>query len=64
MRLSDIMSHAGLAAYAIEAMLLFMLAFVMILGNVLRRSRHGEYERAGRLPLDDESPSRPPGERE
>lgn len=57
------MGHAGLSGYAVVAMILFMLAFGVIVWNIFRRSRRDEYERAGRLPLEDEAPStRSPGE--
>ena len=62
MRLSDIMSHAGLSGYAIIAMVLFMLAFGGIVWSVFQRSRRDEYERARRLPLEDGVPVRSPGE--
>ena len=58
MRLSDIMSHAGLSAYAIAGMVLFMLAFLAIAWNVFRPSRRGEYEHARQLPLEDDAAAR------
>ena len=57
MHLTDVMGNAGLSGYAIVAMILFMLAFGAIVWSVFRRSRREEYERAGRLPLEDEAPS-------
>jgi cbb3-type cytochrome oxidase subunit 3 len=61
--LTDVMGHAGLAGYAIVAMILFMLAFGGIVWRIFRRSRRDEYERAGRLPLEDDAPpSRSPGD--
>jgi cbb3-type cytochrome oxidase subunit 3 len=63
MHLSDIMGHAGLSGYAIVAMILFLLAFLLIAWNVFRRSHRDEYERLGSLPLDDErTPASAPGE--
>jgi len=53
MRLSDIMSHAGLAGYAEIAMILFFGVFVAILFRVFARTRDGELDRVSRLPLDD-----------
>ena len=53
MRLSDIMSHAGLAGYAVVAMLLFLAAFVAVVVRVAKRSSTPEFERARRMPLDD-----------
>ncbi len=57
MRLSDIMSHAGLSGYAIVAMLLFIVAFGGIVWKVFQGSRHAEYEHARRLPLEDATPA-------
>ena len=51
MRLSDIMGHAGLARYAEIALILFMLAFVVVVIRTLRSPRH-EIERQARLPLE------------
>ena len=58
MRLTDVMSHSGLSGYATIAMVLFIAVFVAILVRVFQPSRRDEFERAGRLPLDDgiESP--------
>jgi cbb3-type cytochrome oxidase subunit 3 len=65
MHLSDVMGHAGLAGYAIVAMILFMLAFAAIVWRVFQPSRRDEYERAGRLAVEDDAPpARPPGESE
>jgi cbb3-type cytochrome oxidase subunit 3 len=61
--LADVVSHAGLSGYAIVAMILFMLAFGGIVWRIFQRSRRDEYERVGRLPLEDDAPSaRSPGE--
>ena len=54
MRLSDVMSHAGLAWYAEIALVIFFAVFVAIAIAVLRPSRKSELERAGRMPLEDE----------
>lgn len=59
MRLSDIMSHAGLSGYAIVGLILFMLAFLTIAWNVFRGSRRAEFERARLLPLEDERNAHP-----
>jgi cbb3-type cytochrome oxidase subunit 3 len=53
MRLSDIMSNAGLSGYAEIALLLFMIAFAAIAIRIFLPSRKREFDRAGRLPLDD-----------
>jgi len=62
MKLSDIMSHAGLAGYAEVALLLFFAAFVAILVRTLRHSDRAEMDHASRLPLEDE-PNAIPGDR-
>jgi cbb3-type cytochrome oxidase subunit 3 len=59
MRLSEIMSHAGLAGYAVVALVIFVIVFVAILIRVLSPSRKREYDEAGRMPLDDEHPVHP-----
>jgi len=61
MRLSDIMSAAGLAGYAEVALILFFGVFVAVVARALRRSRRAEFEYAARLPLEDE-PRHFPGE--
>ena len=65
MHLVDVVSHSGLSGYAIVAMVLFMFAFGGIVWGVFRRSRRDEYERVGRLPLEEDAPAaRSPGESE
>jgi len=53
MRLTDIMSQAGLHGYATIAMILFIVVFAAIVVRVFQPSRREEFDRAGRLPLDD-----------
>jgi hypothetical protein len=54
MKLSDIMSAAGLAFYAEVALGLFMLAFALVaLGVVSRRNRNA-WEEARWMPLADD----------
>ncbi len=60
MKLSDIMSHAGLAGWAEMAMVLFILAFLVIVIATFRPSNHRAMDAASRLPFDDE----PAGQRE
>ena len=60
MNLVDIMSHAGLAGYAELAMILFMLAFLVIVVATFRPSNHRAMDAASRLPFEDD----PAGERE
>jgi len=63
MKLSDIMSGAGLAWYAEVAMILFLIAFAVIAIRIFMPSRKRDLERASRLPLDDEPrETRPPKE--
>ena len=56
MKLSDIMSAAGLAIYAEIALVIFFVVFLLVVWRVLRGKR--EWQRARYLPLDD-SPPRP-----
>lgn len=53
MRLSDVMSHAGLAGYAIAGLVLFLFAFVLVVLRVFRRGTSEEFRAASRLPLED-----------
>lgn len=53
MRLTDIMSGAGLSSYTIIAMILFMAAFVAIAVWLFLPRNKREFDRAGRLPLED-----------
>ena len=55
MKLSDIVSAAGLSWYAEVALVLFMIAFVLVLWRVFKPSLRAKYERAARLPLDDDA---------
>lgn len=54
MRLSDIMSQAGLAGYAEVALVLFLIAFALVVLGVFRPSNHAAMDAHGRLPLDDD----------
>ena len=65
MRLSEIMSHAGLSGYAEVALVIFLAAFLLILVGVFAPSRKQEFEADSRMPLDDvhpQSPRQPPGD--
>lgn len=53
MKLSDVVSGAGLAFYAEVALLLFFIVFVIV-GVRVMLTRGSSLERAARLPLDDE----------
>ena len=59
MKLSDIVSAAGLSWYAEVALVLFILAFLLVLWRVFRPSAKAKYDSAARMPLDDEHPQNP-----
>ena len=59
MRLTDIMSSAGLSSYAEVALILFFVAFVGIAIATFLPSRKREMDRAARLPLEDSTPNSP-----
>ena len=54
MRLTDIMSNAGLSGYAEIALVLFLVAFSVVVLRIFLPSRRQDLERAGRMPLDDD----------
>ncbi len=54
MSLTDIMSHAGLAGYAVTAMILFIAAFLVVAVRIWWPGRRAEMDAASRLPLDDQ----------
>ena len=54
LRLSDIMSHAGLHGYAEVALVLFFLAFLAIIVRVLAPSRKRELDAMAAKPLEDD----------
>jgi cbb3-type cytochrome oxidase subunit 3 len=60
MRLSDVISHLGLAAFPIFGMLLFLSVFVGVVLHVTRRNRYSEFDAAARLPLADDTSSTEP----
>jgi cbb3-type cytochrome oxidase subunit 3 len=59
MRLSEIMSRAGLSGYAVIALVIFIVAFVILLVAIFAPSRKREFDKASRMPLDDEHPQEP-----
>lgn len=59
MRLSDIMGNAGLSVYAEIALVIFLIAFLLIVVSVFAPSRQKEFEAASRMPLDDIHPQTP-----
>ena len=52
-RLADVVGASGLSGYAIVALLLFVLAFLLVLAAVFAPSRRAEHQRAALLPFDD-----------
>ena len=56
MKLSDVMSAAGLSGYAIFALLVFVIAFVAIVLSIFVPGATARYARDARLPLDDDEP--------
>jgi cbb3-type cytochrome oxidase subunit 3 len=60
MRLTDIMSGSGLAIYAEVALILFIVAFLVIVTWIFLPSRKRELDRASRIPLDDADRVPPP----
>ncbi|MES2123844.1 MAG: cbb3-type cytochrome c oxidase subunit 3 [Gemmatimonadota bacterium] len=55
MKLSDIMSHAGLSIYAEVALVIFLVAFCGIIYWVFRPSSAAGWREAARLPLEDDA---------
>lgn len=54
MKLSDIMSHAGLSSYAEVALVLFLGVFIAITIRTFLPSRSRELYEASLLPLEDD----------
>jgi cbb3-type cytochrome oxidase subunit 3 len=54
LRLSDIMSHAGLHVYADVALVLFVLAFLGVVARVFAPSRKREMDEMALKPLEDD----------
>ncbi len=59
MKLSDVVSQAGLAGYAEIALILFLLVFVVVMVRTWRPSRRDELEAQRMLPLEPDSPAPP-----
>lgn len=53
MRLSTIMSHAGLSGYAIVAMVLFIAVFLTVGIRLWMQHRRGDLNGKSAMPLDD-----------
>jgi cbb3-type cytochrome oxidase subunit 3 len=56
---TEIMSNAGLSAYAEIALILFAIAFLGILWRVFSPRFRSAYELQSRMPLDDLNPQEP-----
>ncbi|MFO0830772.1 MAG: hypothetical protein U0637_02900 [Phycisphaerales bacterium] len=55
MSLTEIMSAAGLTFYPIAAMILFLLAFTIVLARVLSRKNARTLEQYSFMPLEDDA---------
>lgn len=64
MSLTDLMSGADLDGYAQVSLILFLLAFVLVLWRVFSPRFRDTYRKAARMPLDDETPQTPRAGRE
>jgi cbb3-type cytochrome oxidase subunit 3 len=62
MRLSDVMGAMRLEAYAEIGLVLALAAFVVVVATTLWPGNREAFERAGRLPLEDDTHA--PGTRE
>jgi cbb3-type cytochrome oxidase subunit 3 len=54
--LTDVVSGAGLSAYAEIALILFVIAFLGVVVSLFLPSRQRVYERMRRLPIDRDAP--------
>lgn len=54
MSLTDIMSGSGLVHFAEAALLLFVLAFLLVVARTFAPGRRAELDRIRHLPLDDD----------
>ena len=64
MKLSDVVGHAGLELYPQIALVLFLLAFAIVVVRLLLPSQQALYERAGRMALDAGGAPAPQSDRE
>lgn len=55
MKLSDVVGHANLSAYAEVALVLFFAVFLAVVWRLFLSGRRAELEAAAQLPLDDEA---------
>jgi cbb3-type cytochrome oxidase subunit 3 len=59
MKLSDVMSAAGLASYAEVGLCIFFFVFVAVAWRTFRRDQAQEVSHMGALPLADEPSPKP-----
>jgi cbb3-type cytochrome oxidase subunit 3 len=59
MKLSDVVSHSGLAFYAEVALVLFFAVFLVVVVRTFRPSRRTSLEAQGQLPLDPDPTDAP-----
>lgn len=59
MSLTELMSGADLDGYAQVSLILFLFAFAIILWRIFSPRFSATYEKAARMPLDDETPQTP-----
>ena len=52
-RLADIVGASGLSGYAVVALLLFVLAFLLVIATLLAPRARAEFDRAALIPFDD-----------
>lgn len=65
MKLSDIVGHAGLELYPQIALVLFLIAFAIVVVRLFLPSQQALYKRGARMALDDaDAPTTPPTARE
>ena len=64
MSLTEIMSAAGLSRYAEVGLVLFLIAFVLVIARITIPGERRSWERAARLPLDDDQSTSPRSDQE
>lgn len=52
-RLADIVGASGLSGYAVVALLLFVLAFLLVVAALLAPRSRADFDRAALIPFDD-----------
>lgn len=59
MRLTDIMSSAGLSIFPQIGLVIFLIVFACVVARVLGRGRNADMDRWARLALHDDAPAVP-----